>query len=158
MNNTATVENPGAAPAAASPETQGAELENLIGEIRGGWSAVRGLPAEIKTLKEGTDKLTDDLRDVRRGLLARAAAPAHRPTGRVSEECARHLAAQFIVHCERSDKLEALSSVSAQRDTLMSFARSTLSLTTRTALTATDINLPAQYGGEIRELISEFGV
>jgi HK97 family phage major capsid protein len=158
MNNTTTLENPGVVPAAALPESQVAELQNVVGEIRSAWSDIRGLPAEFKALKEGTDKLSDDLREVRRGLLTRAATPAYRPRGRVSEECARLLAAQFIVHCERSDKLEALSSVSAQRDTLMSFARNTLNLTTRAALTATDINLPAQYGGEIRELISEFGV
>src|SRR5262249_55078184 len=34
----------------------------------------------------------------------------------------------------------------------------TLELSTRAALTVTDINLPAHYTGEIRELISEFGV
>jgi HK97 family phage major capsid protein len=158
MNNSPTLENPGSAPASTIPEGQVAELENVVGEIRGTWSTIRGLPAQFQTLKEGTDKLSDDLREVRRGLLSKTVAHAHRPRGRVSEECARLLAAQFIVHCERSDKLEALSSVSAQRDTLMSFARSTLNLTTRTALTATDINLPAQYGGEVRELISEFGV
>ena len=158
MNNTATVENAGTAPAATTPEGQVAELESVVNEIRGAWSEIRALPAEVKTLKEGTDKLSGDLREVRRGLLTRAAAGAPRPRGGVSEECARHLAAQFIVHCERSDKLEALSSVSGQRDTLMTFARNTLNLTTRAALTATDINLPAQYGSEIRELISEFGV
>ena len=158
MNNTATVENAGTAPATTTPEGQVAELESVVNEIRGAWSEIRALPAEVKTLKEGTDKLSGDLREVRRGLLTRAAAGAPRPRGGVSEECARHLAAQFIVHCERSDKLEALSSVSGQRDTLMTFARNTLNLTTRAALTATDINLPAQYGSEIRELISEFGV
>jgi HK97 family phage major capsid protein len=158
MNNTAIDNNPGAPPADTTTEGQLAELENVVGEIRDAWSEIRGLPAEVKTLKEGTDKLSGDLREVRRGLLTRAAVSAPRPRGGVSEECARHLAAQFIVHCERSDKLEALSSVSGQRDTLMNFARSTLHLTTRAALTATDINLPAQYGGEVRELISEFGV
>jgi len=76
----------------------------------------------------------------------------------VSHDCARHLAAQFIAQCERSDKLDALSSVPGQRDALLGFARNALNLTTRTALTTTDINLPAQYGSEIRELISDFGV
>jgi hypothetical protein len=36
----------------------------------------------------------------------------------VSDDCARHLAATFIVHCERSDKLDALCSAAPQRDTL----------------------------------------
>jgi hypothetical protein len=78
--------------------------------------------------------------------------------GQVSEGCARHMASAFIVHCERSDKLDALCSVPAQRDALLTFARDNLGLSTRAALTTTDINLPTQYGGEIRELISEFGV
>ena len=40
----------------------------------------------------------------------------------------------------------------------MNFARQTLQVSTRTALTSTDINLPVQFGSEIRELVSEFGV
>src|ERR1044071_5709825 len=48
--------------------------------------------------------------------------------------------------------------VPAQRDALIDFACNTLNLTTRAALNTTDIPLPTEYGGEIRELISEFGV
>ncbi len=40
----------------------------------------------------------------------------------------------------------------------MNFARQTLQVSTRTALTLNDINLPVQFGSEIRELVSEFGV
>jgi HK97 family phage major capsid protein len=158
MNNTQTLDNPGTTPATTAPDDQMTELQSVVGEIRGAWSAMRELPAEFKTLKEGADKLSGDLRDVRRQLLTRPSQLAPRHHGQVSEGCARHLAAQFIVQCERSDKLEALSSVSGQRDALISFARTTLNLTTRAALTANDINLPTQFGGEIRELISDFGV
>src|SRR5881409_3052228 len=49
-------------------------------------------------------------------------------------DCAHNLATTFILHCERSDKLDALSSVPAQRDALRAVARDTLNLTTRNAL------------------------
>ena len=161
MNNSSTLETPATAPPILPPETpdeQFAELRSVVGEIRGAWSGLSALPAEFKALKDGADKLTGDLRDLRRALLSRTPVQAPRVRGQVSEACARHVAAQFIVHCERSDKLEALSSVSAQRDALIGFARNTLNLTTRAALTTSDINLPTQFGGEIRELISDFGV
>lgn len=160
MNNTPTVQNPSTPPAVGPevPQEQLTELQSVIGEIRGAWSSISVLPAEFKTLKDGADKLAGDLRDVRRSLLSRSSSHAPRPQGQVSDACASHLAAQFIVQCERSDKLEALSSVSGQRDALLGFARNALNLTTRAALTTTDINLPTQYGGEIRELISDFGV
>jgi HK97 family phage major capsid protein len=137
---------------------QTTEIESLLTEIKAGWSGVSTLPAEVKTLREGTDKLVTDMRDVRRQLASRYAPGAPRRHGVVSDDCARHLASTFIIHCERSDKLDALCSVPAQRDMLMTFARDTLNLSTRTALTTSDIPLPSQYSGEIRELISDFGV
>jgi len=129
------------------------EVQNLLTEIKGGWSGVSALPAEVKALREGNDKLAGDLKDVRRQLASRGGAVAPRRRGVVSDECARHLASTFIVHCERSDKLDALCSLPAQRDTLMAFARDTLDLSTRTALNTSDIPLPTHYSGEIRELI-----
>jgi HK97 family phage major capsid protein len=137
---------------------QTAEIENLLTEMKSGWSGVSALPAEVKALREGGDKLAADLKDVRRQLASRAAPSVARGRGVVSEGCARHMASVFIAHCERSDKLDALCSVPAQRDALLTFARDTLGLSTRTALTMNDINLPVQFGGEVRELISEFGV
>ena len=137
---------------------QTTEIQSLLTEIKTGWSGVSTLPAEVKTLREGTDRLVTDLKDVRRQLASRQTFMAPRRVGQVSEGCARHMAGTFIAHCERSDKLDALCSVPAQRDALITFARDTLGLSTRAALTTTDINLPTQYGGEIRELISEFGV
>jgi HK97 family phage major capsid protein len=134
------------------------ELQNLLTEIKGGWAGVSTLPAEMKTLREGAEKLVTDLKDVRRQLALRPMAAAPRRRGVVSEDCARHLMATFIAHCERSDRLEALSSSSAQRDALSAFARDALGVSTRAALTGGDIPLPIHYTGEIRELISDFGV
>ena len=137
---------------------QTTEIQNLLTEIKGGWSGVSTLPAEVKTLREGADKLATDLKDVRRQLAGRHNIALPRRRGGVSDDCARHLAATFIAHCERSDKLDALCSAPAQRDAVTAFARDTLNLSTRAALNTTDIPLPVNYSGEIRELISEFGV
>src|SRR5579883_2650898 len=134
------------------------EIQSLLTEIKSGWAGVSGLPAEVKALREAGDRLATDVKEVRRQVLSRPPAAGPRRVGQVSEGCARHMASMFIVHCERSDKLDALCSASAQRDALLAFARDTLGVSTRAALTTNDINLPVQYGGEIRELISEFGV
>src|SRR5690349_14876759 len=137
---------------------QTAEIQNLLTEIKGGWTGVSGLPAEMKTLREGNDRLATDLKEVRRQLASRSGSAVPHRRGVVSDDCARHLASAFILHCERSDKLDALCSVPAQRDALLNVAKDTLNLTTRGALTIEDVPLPDSYGGEIRELISEFGV
>jgi HK97 family phage major capsid protein len=137
---------------------QTTEIQNLLSEIKGGWSGVSGLPAEFKTLKETTEQLAGDLKHVRRTLATQQGPRVRRATGQVSDDCARHLAGTFIAHCERSGKLEALSSSAAQRDALLGVARDILGVSTRTALNTSDIPLPTQFSGEIRELISEFGV
>jgi HK97 family phage major capsid protein len=140
-------------------EEQAQEFQGLLGEIKGAWGEIRQLPAGFKSLQDDQAALRQNFTDVRRALASRAGAdPRPRPTGCVSDDCARHLAATFIAHCEKSGKLDALCPVPNQRDALTHFARNTLNLTTRTALSTTDIPLPDQYGSEIRELISDFGV
>ena len=135
-------------PAAGAPD----EMQSLFTDIRSSWSTVSALPNEVATL-------ASDLRDVRRTLAARPISdPRPRQRGQVSEDCARHIASTFILHCERSDKLDALCSVPAQRDALLTVARDTLNLTTRNALSNVEIPFPSQFSGEIRELISDFGV
>ena len=140
-------------------EAQTQEFETLVADIQGGWSEVKALPATFKTLQQQTAGLQQRVDEMRRLAAARAGDGARaRAPGQVSEECARHLAAQFIAHCEKSNRLEALASSPAQREALAGFARATLNLSTRTALSTSDIPLPDQYSGELRELISEFGV
>ena len=121
------------------------EIKNLLTEIKTGWSGVSALPAEVKTLREGNDKLATDVKDVRRRLASGYGAAAPHRRGVVSDDCARYMAGAFIAHCERSDKLDALCSVPAQRDSLMAFARDTLDLSTRTALNTSDIPLPGAH-------------
>jgi HK97 family phage major capsid protein len=139
-------------------EEQLQEFQGILGELKGGWGEIKNLPATFKSLQDENAQLKQHVTDVRRSLATRQPSPVKRHRGEVSDECARHLAATFIVHCERSGKLEALSSLPAQRDALLGFARSSLNLTTRTALSTSDIPLPVEYGSEIRELVSDFGV
>ncbi len=147
-----------AAPLVLSEE-QVKEFQAILGEMKSGWAEFKPLPGTFKALQEETAQLQQQLTDVRRLVAAREQTPlGPRHRGALSHECARLLAAQFIIHCERSDKLAALCSLPAQRDSLMNLAREALNLTTRTALSTTEIPLPAQYGAEIRELISDFGV
>ena len=147
-----------AAPAALTEE-QVKEFQAILGEVKDGWTQLKDLPAGFRSLQDDTTRLQQHVNEVRRLVAAAARRPVQpRCAGSVSSECARHLAAHFIVHCERSDKLDALSSLPVQRDRLRDFARSTLNLATRAALTTEDIPLPDAYGSEVRELISDFGV
>ena len=140
-------------------EEQVKEFQGILGEMKGGWAEIKALPATFKTLQDETGRLQQHVTDVRRLLAARpVSAGRSRAPGRVSDDCAAELAARFVAHCAKSDKLDALCSVPAQRDALADFARHTLNLSTRAALTAGEIPLPAQYGSELRELVSEFGV
>ena len=143
----------------ALTEDQVKEFQTILGEVKGGWAQVKDLPATFKTLQEENAQLQQQVKDVRRLIAGRvAASPRTRAPGLVSDECARHFAAQLVAHCHKSDRLTALCSVPAQRDALLDFACDTLNLTTRSALSTSDVPLPVQYSGEIRELISEFGV
>ena len=143
----------------ALTEDQVKEFQTVLGDIKGGWAEVKSLPSTFKTMQDETTQLGQQLKDVRRLMASRVTTtPQARSPGLVSDECARHLAAQLVAHCEKSDRLAVLCSVPAQRDALVSFACDTLNLSTRAALSTSEIALPTQYGGEIRALVSEYGV
>ena len=140
-------------------EDQMKEFEGILGDFKGAWGELKKLPGTLKSLQDDNAQLTQQIGGLRRRMAANGGyATRVRTPGQVSDGCARHLAATFIAHCERSGKLEAVASLSAQRDALVSFSRDTLGLTTKSALTTSDIPLPTDYGSEIRELVSEFGV
>lgn len=140
-------------------EDQTKEFESMLGEMKTGWAELKPVPGTLKTLQEETAQLQGQVKEVRRMMAGRGGVtPRTRAPGLVSDECARHLAAQLVAHCQKSDRLSSLCSAPAQRDALIDFACDTLNVSTRAALTTGDIALPVEYSGEIRELISEFGV
>ena len=142
----------------------------IINEFRTGLTEIKdGIGRTEKTLDEvkkeqgqaqkDRDELRADLNKMRRHALARsglAGAPPAR--GQVSTECARWLASSLILHCARDGRLEILSQSASTRDALLHSAREFLGLEIKTALTTADIPLPAEYSGELRALIAQFGV
>jgi HK97 family phage major capsid protein len=92
----------------------------------------------------------------RRGLGGIMAGP--RGNGPVSDACARAIAAATIIHLERRGHLSGLSESSSMREKLLDESRNALGINVKTALSTSDIPLPTEYFGEIRELISQFGV
>jgi len=134
------------------------EFQTILTDIKGCSAEFKNLPGAVRTLQEANSRLSSELQTVRRSLLSRSTLHAPRSSGCVSDACVRRIAATFIQHCARSGALEALASQSTQRDALVNFACHSLDITTRTALTTSDIPLPSEYSGELRELISEFGV
>lgn len=112
----------------------------------------------LKGVTTGLAEVQKTLVDLRKSGLDSYMGPRVREPGKVSDACAKFLAAQFILHCEKSGKLEALSSMPEQRTALYTVARHVLGLEAKAAVTTGDIPLPVQYSSEIKELISEFGV
>jgi HK97 family phage major capsid protein len=143
----------------ALTEDQVKEFRGILDDMRSGWPEMKGLPAGIKAIQEEQTRVQEQLADIRRREAARISVPGRpRQRGMVSDDTAELLACISVVQCLKSGCLEALSSVSAQRDALIDLARKRLNVATRAALTTTEIPLPAQYGSEMRELTSEFGV
>jgi HK97 family phage major capsid protein len=131
----------------------------LVKEIESSWSEVRPLPKRFEMLSQQQAEFEKELASLKSFASAQLRSTGQPPKpGSVSDDCARYLAATFINHCEKSRHLDALCSVPSQREALVKFSNDTLSPITRSALTTSDIPLPSQYSGEIRELISQFGV
>src|SRR5512140_3377731 len=137
---------------------QTAEVSTLLAEIKTGWEAIRFLPTEVEGIKNSATQLAAEVKEVRRTLASRGPAAGPRSRQQVSEETAARLGAVCVLHCARSGSIELLSSLPSQRDALISASREILGLSAKAALTTADIPLPDSYGGEIRELISEFGL
>jgi HK97 family phage major capsid protein len=135
-----------------------AELETAVKSIADQLPRLQGLHDTVKSLGQQTSNLEQQFTELRRLNQHQRSAKSPTRPGMVSDNCARHLAAQFVIHCERSNKMEGLSSMPLQRGALLDFARGELGVSTKAALTTSDIPLPTEYTGELRELISQFGV
>jgi len=102
------------------------------------------------------ERLENEFKQMQRSLLARSGSGLARPRGGVSDECARSLASAVILHSAKSGKLDALITDVHMRDVLFNEARAFAGVTR--AMSTTEIPLPATYGGQLVELIAEFGV
>lgn len=156
-------------PAAGGGGTALAELKTLltdgvkqIGEntktLTGLDHRVKGVETEIKTAGDSIATLRSDVDAMKKSRLEPQLRQV-RPKGKVTDHAARELASLFILHCERSNKLEALASGASAAQKMALEARTVLGIPhTKTALTTSDIPLPTSFTGELRELVAEFGV
>jgi HK97 family phage major capsid protein len=134
------------------------QLTQTIADVKTAASDLKRFEGQLATIRNDTASVKNQIQDLRRLAASLPSQSRSRKQGGVTDDCARQIAAHFVAHCERSGKLEALASTGAQRDYLTAFARDTLNLATRAALTTSDIPLPSEYSGELRELISDFGI
>jgi HK97 family phage major capsid protein len=139
-------------------DTKAKNLEKQIGELLGMKSEITPLKEGFEGMKGHINELKSAIDELKKVRMLQGRIRSLPLAGEVSEECAREIASQFILHCERSGKLEALCSQSKTRESLLDVARATFGLSVKAAVTTTEIPLPTTYSGEIRELISQFGV
>jgi HK97 family phage major capsid protein len=126
------------------------ELTATLGDIHAGVSRVR---EHLAAHDQQLEALRLDLDAFRRRQAERP--PAAPPPGRVSEACARHLAAVVIAGALKSGRLDALPHT--PRESLASLCREVLGAEYKAALTTSDIPLPTQFSGEIVELVAQYG-
>src|SRR5438105_12708435 len=99
------------------------------------------------------DETRNQLDKLRKTQLAGLGKPVLRAGQAVSDGCARHLAAIFILSAEVQGKLHD----HRQRESLLGLASDFLGVQQRAALTTTDIPMPIIYGEEVAELVWQFG-
>src|SRR5258706_2809730 len=81
-------------------EDQVKEFQSILGEMKGGWAELKALPASFKSFQDENTQLQQQMTDVRRLVAARSHySPRTRAAGVVTDDCARHLSAHFILHC-----------------------------------------------------------
>ena len=146
-----------------NPETpitraQFTELQSAFTEMRGGWSRIKDLPDTVRALQDRTTGIADQITRLRQNNPPGGTPASQRRPGLASDDCARLFMAQFVAQCEKNGRLDALCSVTNQRQALLTFAHNTLDVQTRIAMGTGDVQLPTQFSGEFRELISDFGV
>src|SRR4051812_38691118 len=79
-------------------EEQIKEFQGILGEMKGGWAELRALPATFKSLRDENTQFKDEMGHMRRMMATRTHSPRFRAAGLVSDDCARHLSAHFIMH------------------------------------------------------------
>ena len=143
------------------------EFDGIMAKLLGGDDAtnmkdwrekmkgVAELPGKVATLETENSTLKAELGNTRKLLALRSAAVA-RKAGTVSLECARFLGAAFVAGNAKSGRLDILGKDIRER--LFTEARAALGMEVKAAMSTTDIPLPSEYFGEVRELISDFGV
>jgi len=133
------------------------EFRQGLTQIRTGVQATQDdladLNIALKEVQRDNDETRKQLDKLRKTQLAGLGKPVLRAGQAVSDGCARHLAAIFILSAEVQGKLHD----HRQRESLLGLASDFLGVQQRAALTTTDIPMPIIYGEEVAELVWQFG-
>jgi len=136
----------------------------MIDEFRQGLTQIRtgvertqheigDLNAALKEVRNESEETRKQLEKLRKAQLAGLGKPLLRASQVVSEGCARHLAAVFVLSAEAQGKLHDHK----QRESLLGLACDFLGVQQRAALTTTDIPMPIVYAAEVVELVWQYG-
>lgn len=136
----------------------------IIDEFRQGLTQIRtgveqtqheitDLNSALQQVRSDNEKTRNELEKLRRTQLSGNGKPILRAGQAVSEACARHLAAIFVLSAESQGKLHDHK----QRESLIGLACDFLGVQQRAALTASDIPLPTEFASEVVELVWQFG-
>ena len=129
-----------------------------LAAVEGGFAALKNLPKLLKDQGEELTKFKGDLNEARRQLLARRNLGTIKPKGRLSDETAAFLGASFVRYLVKANKLDDVVPEESLRKALLTEARGYLGVAEGKDLSTSDIPLPVNYSGEIRDLIAEYGV
>lgn len=119
-----------------------ADLETLVKKNASDYDSVTRIVGEIQ-------KSMLDLRKLQ--IDSRGLAPA-RP-GQVSEGCARFLGGLYLLAAVKQDRLQGR--ISEQR--ALELVKEYTGIEQKTSLSTSDIPIPTQWGGEVVELVSQYG-
>lgn len=120
-------------------------------------SQLKTVTDDLKKANDEVQKLTGEMNALKKSRVEPQLRQPRR-RGMVTDAAASALAAHFIIHCERSGKMDILGAGRTETENLAQQARSILGIQSKTALTASDIPLPTSYSGELRDLVAEYGV
>ena len=128
-----------------------------IGDAEGGFKLIKELPERTKTIEAESKALQAKFdQHLRQGIGARAVRPPLLTGQSVSDECARHLAAIYIVAAANQGQLDRVGP--NNRDFLMGHVRDRLGIEVKyTPLTTSEIPLPTEYQAEVVALLGEYG-
>jgi len=133
------------------------EFRQGLTQIRTGVENVRGevtdLNAALKQVRDENDETRKQLDKLRKTQLAGLGKPSLHAGQVVSDGCARHLAAIFVLSAEAQGKLHDHK----QRESLLGLACDFLGVQQRAALTSTDIPMPINFASEVVELVWKYG-
>ena len=138
-----------------------------LAKVEGGFAAIKGLPALLKTEQKRNDTLDAELKRVQKELLKnkRSTGVTYRRNadGRevpfVSDDCARAISSLYIMTCAQQGKWPATMRETSMQQRLLGEACEMLGVEQRAAssLSGTEIPLPTVYTPQVVELIWKYG-